>query len=176
MPNSQVRSAVTCAKPLAPSRVTRGRRETGAALVELAVAMPLLALILVGTIDFGRAFRTAMIVTNAARAGAQFGSQSLVNTSDTSGTIAAATAVLTANDLATGPAPTATRLCECASDAGVFVPTSPANTCSATCGIGDHLVVSVTVTATRTFSMTNPFPGLPSGVTITRTSAMRVLP
>lgn len=47
------------------------RSERGAALVELAVALPLLLVIMVGTIDFGRAFRTAMIVTNAARAGAQ---------------------------------------------------------------------------------------------------------
>ena len=53
MPNSQVRSAVTCATPL-PGPNRRGRGEAGAALVELAVTLPLLAVILIGTIDFGR--------------------------------------------------------------------------------------------------------------------------
>ena len=173
MLNSDSRSVASHARPLTHARRERVRGQTGAALVELAVTLPLLAVILVGTIDFGRAFRTAMIVTNAARAGAQYGSYSLVNTG---GMVTAATTVLTANALTVGPAPTATRLCECASDGGVFSPTSPANACSATCGVGDHMVVSVTVTATRTFSMTNPFPGLPSNVIITRMSTMRALP
>lgn len=162
-----VRSARSAA-PATPSR----RGERGAALVELAIALPLLAVILVGTIDFGRAFRTAMIVTNAARAGAQYGSQSLTNTGDTAGMVNAATDVLTSNGLNTGPAPTAVRLCQCATDAGAF----SAVACNSACGGGQHMVVSVTVTAVRTFSMISPFPGLPSSVTITRGSTMRAVP
>jgi Flp pilus assembly protein TadG len=148
------------------------RGERGAALVELAVVLPLLLVVLLGTIDFGRAFRTAMIVTNAARAGAQFGAQSLANAGNNSGIIAAADAVLAANGLASGPSPTPTKLCQCATNGGAFTDTSPVNNCSATCG-GGHLVVSVTVTATRTFSMTTPFPGLPDSVTITRGATAR---
>ena len=75
------------------------RSERGAALVELAVALPLLAVIMVGAIDFGRAFRTAMIVTNAARAGALYGQHSQPNAGSTTGMRDAANAVLIANGL-----------------------------------------------------------------------------
>lgn len=151
------------------STFARRRSERGAALVELAVALPLLLVIMVGTIDFGRAFRTAMIVTNAARAGAQLGSQNSVNATNTTGMVAAANAVLTANGLGASPAPTASTLCQCATNSGVF--TNAAN-CSDPC-TGGHLVVSVTVTATRTFSLIQPFPGIPSSVTITRSATAR---
>lgn len=144
----------------------------GAALVELAVSIPLLAVILVGTIDFGRAFRDAMIVTNAARAGALYGAQDVGRSGDTAGMVAAATAVLTANGLTTGASPTASTLCQCVTDSGTFTATSPANTCTAVC-TGGHLVVSVTVSVTRTFSMLTPFPGLPASVTITRAVTAR---
>lgn len=147
--------------------------ERGAALVELAVVLPVLAVLLVGTIDFGRVFRDAMIVTNAARAGALYGGQSIPKSADTAGMISAADAVLSANNLGTGPASQASRSCVCADNSGNFTPTSPANTCSATCA-GGHVVVTVTVTATRTFSMINPFPGLPSTVTVARSATQRV--
>jgi len=149
------------------------QRERGAALVELAIALPLLMVVLFGAIDFGRAFRTAMIVTNAARAGAQFGSQTSINSGNTTQMIATANQVLSANGLASGPATTAQRLCQCADDAGNFTGTTPTNTCtSAACPTG-HLVVSVTVTATRTFSTITRVPGLPTSVTITRGATAR---
>jgi Flp pilus assembly protein TadG len=144
----------------------------GAALVELAVALPLLIVVLLGTIDFGRVFRSAMIVTNAARAGALYGAQDVSLSGDTAGMIAAANAVLTANGLTVGPAPTATTLCQCVTDLGVYSPTSPVNTCTATCS-GAHMAVSVTVSVTRTFSTLASFPGLPNTVTFTRMSTAR---
>jgi Flp pilus assembly protein TadG len=45
--------------------------ETGAALLEAAVTIPLLLLISVGIFDFGRAYQTWQILTNAAREGAR---------------------------------------------------------------------------------------------------------
>lgn len=144
----------------------------GAALVELAITLPLLVVILFGTVDFGRVFRNAMIVINAARAGAQYGAQDVGNSGNTPQMVAAANAVLSANGLTTGPAPTASSLCQCVSDAGTFTPTIPANTCTATC-TGGHLAVSVSVSVTRTFSMLAPYPGLPNGVTFTRVATAR---
>jgi Flp pilus assembly protein TadG len=47
----------------------------GQSLVELAVMLPLLALITVGTIDLGRAFFAYQRLTNAVREGALFGSR-----------------------------------------------------------------------------------------------------
>ena len=46
-------------------------KERGAALVEAAVTIPILLLIAVGIFEFGRAYQTWQIVTNAAREGAR---------------------------------------------------------------------------------------------------------
>jgi Flp pilus assembly protein TadG len=47
------------------------RDERGAALLEMAFTLPLLLLISVGILEFGRAFQTWQILTNAAREGAR---------------------------------------------------------------------------------------------------------
>lgn len=154
------------------------RRERGAALIELAVALPVVAIILVGAIDFGRVFRMAMVVQNAARAAALYGAQSEAKSADTTGMRGAGNAILTANGLNTLNAVAPSRTCECATDAGVFSATLPsANLCTAaaTCAVGSHMVITVSVTATQSFSMTRAFPGLPTSTAISRTATMRVL-
>lgn len=45
------------------------RRERGAAAVEMALVLPVLILLVGGVIDFGRAFMTQTVLTNAAREG-----------------------------------------------------------------------------------------------------------
>jgi Flp pilus assembly protein TadG len=57
---------------LKPWRDRARRDERGVALVEFALALPLLVLICLGTIDFGRAYATWNSVKNAAREGAAF--------------------------------------------------------------------------------------------------------
>lgn len=47
------------------------REERGAALLETAVTLPLLLLVAVGIFEFGRAFQTWQVLTNAAREGAR---------------------------------------------------------------------------------------------------------
>ncbi|MBI2835977.1 MAG: pilus assembly protein [Acidobacteria bacterium] len=49
----------------------RLRSERGTALVEAAVTVPILLLIAVGVFEFGRAFQTWEVLTNAAREGAR---------------------------------------------------------------------------------------------------------
>ena len=49
----------------------RMRSERGAALVEAAMIMPLIMLISVGIFEFGRAYQTSQVLTNAAREGAR---------------------------------------------------------------------------------------------------------
>jgi Flp pilus assembly protein TadG len=56
------------------SATRRGRRERGQSLVETAIVAPILLLLLAAAIDFGRAFDTYIVLTNAAREGARFGS------------------------------------------------------------------------------------------------------
>ena len=49
----------------------RMRNEKGAALIEAAVTVPIILLISVGIFEFGRAYQTQQVLTNAAREGAR---------------------------------------------------------------------------------------------------------
>ena len=53
-------------------RIHRGER--GQSAVEVALVLPVLLLMLAGMVDFGRAFRGYIVVNNAAREGARYGS------------------------------------------------------------------------------------------------------
>ena len=52
-------------------KLTRRRRERGAAAVEMAIMMPLLLLFIAAIIDFGRFFYTQNITVNGANRGAR---------------------------------------------------------------------------------------------------------
>ena len=47
------------------------RRDRGQALIETAIALPLLLLVSVSIFEIGRAYQTAQVITNAAREGAR---------------------------------------------------------------------------------------------------------
>ena len=49
----------------------RMRSEKGAALIEAAITVPIILLISVGIFEFGRAYQTLQVLTNAAREGAR---------------------------------------------------------------------------------------------------------
>jgi Flp pilus assembly protein TadG len=49
----------------------RNRSQRGAALVEFALALPLLLVVIAGIVDFGFAFQRQEVITNAAREGAR---------------------------------------------------------------------------------------------------------
>ena len=59
------------------SRACRGRRPPGfrggQALVEFALVLPILLLLFLGVVEFGRAWMIRQVVTNAARSGARSG-------------------------------------------------------------------------------------------------------
>jgi len=99
---------------MTPSRRGRLRRDQrGAALVELAVVVPILAVLAVGAVDFGRIFKSAMVITAAARAGALYGAYSVPYAFDSTNITAAVTNVLSSNNMTSGPSPTIAVLCEC---------------------------------------------------------------
>ena len=51
--------------------MTRIKSARGAAILELAVTLPLILLVAVGIFEFGRAYETLQVLTNAAREGAR---------------------------------------------------------------------------------------------------------
>lgn len=72
----------------------RGRSERGAALVELAMVVPILLLLSLGTFDLGMAWRTDIAVSNAARAAARVpASLGAADTADFAGLVALGTAL-----------------------------------------------------------------------------------
>jgi Flp pilus assembly protein TadG len=149
--------------------IRRHESERGNAFVELAVALPMLVLVLVGAVDFARVFYVAMELTAAARAGAQYGAKTAANTTKTA--VMQSTAIAAAADIA-GVSATAGRLCQCATDTGTFSATSPVNDCSDPC-TGKHLVTTVTVNASATFNTISRLPGIPPTLSITRTATQR---
>jgi Flp pilus assembly protein TadG len=157
------------------ARASPAASSRGAALVELAISLPLVLLIFVITIDFARVFYESIALTNAARAGAQYGSSTAARSGDLAGMqMVAMTAVNTA-----GVTAVATRSCQCASDSGVFSATTPvANDCTTAPALScpaNHRVITVTVTTSKTFTtiMSN-FPGVPNSLDLTRTATLRV--
>ena len=140
--------------------------DAGSALVELAVALPLLVLVMVFTIDFARVFYVGMELTNAARAGAQYGAYNPAQSGDIAGmqTTAAGSVNITMDP------PAASRTCYCATGTGTFsAPTACSNTCP-----GQHLVVTVTVTTSKVFTtVVGSFPGIPHTLSLVRAATLR---
>jgi Flp pilus assembly protein TadG len=54
-----------------PTDTQRQKNDRGAALIEMALTLPLLLLLSVGVFEFGRAFQTWQVLTNATREGAR---------------------------------------------------------------------------------------------------------
>lgn len=143
----------------------------GAALVELVVALPVLLVVLIGTADFGRVFYLAIELTNAARAGAQYGATNR----GTSGDIAGMEAVARGSVNIAGINATASRLCQCAMADGSFPDTVLCEADPATaCPTPKFRVITVTVTTSKTFNTISPYPGIPNSLNISRMSVMRV--
>ena len=156
-------------------RLRRFRSERGSALIELALTLPILVVVLVAAIDFARVFYLGIALTNAARAGAQWGAHSAAQSGNTGMMQTTALNAFASTDMS-GVTAVASRTCECATDAGTFSATSPANSCSATC-TGGHIVVTVKVTTSAPFTRLMPgIPGLPSSLTLTRSASMRAVP
>ena len=134
----------------------------GQSLVELALTLPVLGILLIGTIDFARVYYAAMAVGQAARA------QSVGTSGDDSGM---AQAALTTANLDLTPAVTAasvhaTHWCACADGTQV-------SCASGTCTEGVPRVY-VSVEVDRTFQTLFPYPGIPTTVRLNRTATMRV--
>lgn len=68
-----------------PRQAADPRRAPGQSLVELALLLPILALLLIGALDLGQVFFASVQLTNSVREGASFGqtSPSAVDSTDT---------------------------------------------------------------------------------------------
>jgi Flp pilus assembly protein TadG len=62
-------------------RTDSRQKQRGVIVVEMAMVVPILAILLLGTVQFGLVLREHQIVQNAAREGARFSSQQLISVS-----------------------------------------------------------------------------------------------
>ena len=137
------------------SRARRRTRlgEAGQALVEVAIALPILLALLVGIFEFARAYNVQQVITNAAREGAREG-------------------VLPSVSQAEAVTRTNLRL----ADANI-VSATVTYACSGSCDTGD--AVTVTVSVPYTFRFIGPVLSLfssgtdPGTITLSSTATMR---
>jgi Flp pilus assembly protein TadG len=128
---------------------TRTARRRGAAVVELAVMLPLLVLLFLVTVDFARVYYYSLTLTNCARNGALYASDP--------------------TSAVESPFPNVVQAAR--SDAANL---SPPPQISQNYGIDASGRNYVEVTATYTFSTMTKFPIIPSDLQLTRTVRMFV--
>ena len=140
-------------------------RQGGQSVAEIALVTPLLLLMLLGTIEIGRFAYYGIEVSNAARAGVQYGAQNLADSRDLAGITTAAR-----NDAPEVPGlqVTATDKCACSTTPSNFV------ACSALHCSSGHGLVFLQVDTTANVRPLFRYPGLPSTYTATGHAIMRV--
>jgi Flp pilus assembly protein TadG len=140
------------------------RADAGSALGEMAVIVPVLVLLLIGLIELGRYAQYSIVVGNAARAGVQYGAQTLGTAANLTGMEGAAKN--DAGNLA-GVNAHASQFCQCAD--GTASPQCLGTDCASS-----HRLVFVQVDTSGTFQSLVHFPGIPASQTITSSAIMRV--
>lgn len=147
--------------------------ESGQSLVEVALILPFVLILLMGVIEIGRYVYIGILVGNAARAGAAYGSQSLAQSVDSTGITTASDNDFQNNGQnVSGLNVTSSVACGCDS-AGSVAAAVCNGTGAGTCAAG-HWTVTLTVTASGTFDPLFNYPGISKSITISRSSAMRV--
>jgi Flp pilus assembly protein TadG len=156
--------------------LTRKRRvdfalDAGQSLLELALVLPMLLVLLVGTIEIGRFAYYSILVANAARAGAQYGAQSLVTAADNGANGGIVTAAKNDGQNVTGLTISAIQTCGCTGTVAALSGACPA---APPCTLPEHALVYVEVTATGNFNSLFNYPGLPGTFAVTSREKMRV--
>jgi Flp pilus assembly protein TadG len=141
----------------------RRRRESGNSLLEVALTISLLIVLGLGATDFARVFYAAIEVSDAARAGAQYGSQNSATAADSVGMVNAAKA--NAPNL-TGVTGTASQ-CTCTTGSTVAA-------CATSYCANNPSGNFVTVNTQAAFRTIAPYPGIPSALTLAGRAVMVV--
>jgi Flp pilus assembly protein TadG len=153
------------------ARISKARRlaplvfdRSGNVTLEFALIAGFLATLMLGAIDFGRFGIELSRITNASRAGTQFGMQDMSAASDVTRMVQAALsdAGIAGESLTVG----ARQFCQCAGTAEVA--------CSSTCVDGAAAPWYVEVTVQEEFPFLFDYPGLPSTLTLNARNAIRV--
>lgn len=139
------------------------RSRYGQAVVELALTSPFLLLFSLVAADACRVYFTSIAVNNAAKAGAQYGAQSLAKSGDISGMQNAA--IADAPEIY-GIGATASVYCKCPNQSGTF-------SCRSLNNCADKRAY-VEVDTSSNFHTLIKYPGIPDSVPVSGQAIMRV--
>ena len=132
---------------------------SGSVAIEIALLAPVLAALLLGSVDLGTFIFQKMQVQSASRAGAQFAIQSAGNADDVAGIANAALA--SSSNLDAGTSVQSESFCACGKDETAVSATTG---CGGTCSGGDFPALTVRVTVSNTFTPIFPYPGIPDSI------------
>ena len=144
----------------------------GIATMELALVLPVLVLLALGTVELGLAIFMKGAVNSAAIAGVRYGAQNQSTAADNAGMIQKAR-----NDAGTQPSAlsgmtvTPSRFCECSNLPGTTV---SCTSVSSPCSSGNRRIEFVQVVTAVTFQSLFHYPGLPQSFTMNGRAVMRV--
>jgi Flp pilus assembly protein TadG len=142
---------------------TRG--ETGGAIVELALIVPVFTALMLGASEFATLEYAAIETSNAARAGVAYGSQSSTTASDSNGMQSAA--INDGYNIA-GLTATAKQFWSCSNAPSTQASSPP------TCTTGNHVLNYVQVQTSATITPAIHVPGLATSYTVHGLAIMRV--
>lgn len=146
--------------------------EEGASAIEFAFCATILAVLVLGLVDFGMGFWDRMQVDNAVRAGAAYAVVNGYNQTNIQTAANNATYAINISNLAA----TASEVCGCPDPTtGISTPTGGSATppCTGTCTNGNPGTY-VTVSASGNYTPIFPWPGLPSPMTFNASAIVRI--
>ena len=137
--------------------------ERGQSLIELAVSVPVAALLIFGSVEVAKVIYAAVEVSDAAMAGVQYGTRNPIAAADSTGIQNAAAADVPNLTINT----TSTLSCMCSD--------GTASTCQPTDCPNSNIETMVTVQTQSTIDPMIHFPGLPNSYTVEGQAIQKVL-
>jgi Flp pilus assembly protein TadG len=143
----------------------RRQWRAGQSAVEFAMILPVLIVLLLVALDFARLYNMGLAVTDAARAGAQYGAQNPATAVNVLAIEQAACNSMPNVACTPGTNAIASSFCQCS---GTTVSCTSPGTCAT------YVQNFVQVTTSATFSTIVPYPGIPSSIPLTGSATMQV--
>lgn len=150
-------------------KMARSARQSGQALLEMALVTPLLLALALGVIELGRYAYFAILVGNAAHAGATYGAQGVAYSVNSAGIQDAAQ-----GDFGGNGSLRVNSSVSCGCDSGGSVASSSCSLTTAPVCTPGHWEVTVSVTTSARFQPLFSYPGLPGSVRVNGAATMRV--
>lgn len=153
-----------------PIKIAKLTQQRGIIAIEAIIVVPIMILILLIIMDFGRVMHASITTTNAARAATGYGAQSSNHAIDSSGIESAA--LIDAINLkiddhnSSAVSISSERLCRCVDGGSI--------SCGSISSCSSGVEVYVRSTATRNFRTLISYPIIPNSVVLTRSATIRI--